>query len=283
MRKADESQQLQAILDTAVDGIITIDERGIIQSANPAVGELFGFSPKELIGRNVSILMPTPHSHKHDGYIAHYLRTGEARVIGVGRELQALRRDGSIFPIELAVSEVSRNGERHFTGIIRDISARKRAEDALRENQARIQAILDTAVDGILTIDERGVIEMANRAAGRLFGYDAADLVGRNVSLLMPAAHSKVHDTYIERYLRTGEARVIGIGREVEGLRRDGSIFPAELAISEVRFRDQRRFTGIIRDITIRKRAEEGLLRADALKDEFLANTSHELRTPLNG
>ena len=154
---------------------------------------------------------------------------------------------------------------------------------ALRESQARIQAILDTAVDGILTIDERGVIESANRAAGRLFGYDPAELVGRNVSLLMPAAHGKAHDAYIERYLRTGEARVIGIGREVEGLRRDGSIFPAELAVSEVRFGDQRRFTGIIRDITVRKKAEQALLRADAMKDEFLANTSHELRTPLNG
>ena len=99
----------------------------------------------------------------------------------------------------------------------------------------------------------------------------------------MPAAHAKAHDGYIERYLRTGEARVMGIGREVEGLRRDGSTFPAELAVSEVRFGDQRRFTGIIRDITVRKQAEQALLRADAMKDEFLANTSHELRTPLNG
>ena len=90
------------------------------------------------------------------------LRTGEARIIGIGRELEAVRRDGSIFPIELAVSEVPGDGARYFTGIIRDISARKQAEEALRESQARIQAILDTAVDGILTIDERGVIESAN-------------------------------------------------------------------------------------------------------------------------
>jgi two-component system, sensor histidine kinase ChiS len=284
MSEADESQyRLQAVLDTAVDGIITINERGIIQSANPAVSALFGLAANELVGQNVSILMPSAHGHQHDGYIADYVRTGEARVIGIGRELQAVRRDGSIFPIELAVSEVPGNGARYFTGIIRDISARKRAEEALRESQARIQAILDTAVDAILTIDERGIMESANQAVGRLFGYDPAELIGRNVSLLMPAAHSKAHDAYIERYLQTGEARVVGIGREVEGLRCDGSTFPAELAVSEVRFGDQRRFTGIIRDITVRKQAEEALLRADALKDEFLANTSHELRTPLNG
>ena len=157
MSEADESQyRLQAVLDTAVDGIITIDERGIIQSANPAVAKLFGFAANELVGRNVSILMPSAHGQQHDEYIARYLRTGEARVIGIGRELQAVRRDGSIFPIELAVSEVPGNGARYFTGIIRDISARKQAEEALRESQARIQAILDTAVDGILTIDERG-------------------------------------------------------------------------------------------------------------------------------
>ena len=101
--------------------------------------------------------------------------------------------------------------------------------------------------------------------------------------MLMPSPHRERHDEYIARYLRTGEARVIGIGREVEGLRRDGTTFPLELALSEVRGSGRRRFTGIIRDITVRKQAEQALLRADALKDEFLANTSHELRTPLNG
>lgn len=99
----------------------------------------------------------------------------------------------------------------------------------------------------------------------------------------MPEPHGRTHDAYIERYLQTGEARVVGIGREVEAVRCDGSIFPAELAVSEVRFADRRRFTGIIRDITLRKEAEMALVRADVLKDEFLANTSHELRTPPNG
>ena len=109
-----------------------------------------------------------------------------ARVVGIGRELEAVRRDGSIFPIELAVSEVPGDGARHFTGIIRDIGARKHAEQALRESQARIQAVLNTAVDGILTIDQRGIIESANPSAGRLFGYDPAKLIGRNISMLMP-------------------------------------------------------------------------------------------------
>ena len=275
----------RAILDAAVDAIVTIDERGVIQSANPAVERLFGHPPAEVIGRNVSILMPSPHRGQHDGYLRRYLETGEARVLGVGRELEAERRDGSRFPIELTLSEARLpDGTRRFTGIIRDVTARKAAEAAAAEAQARTQAILDTAVDAIITIDDRGIIETANPAVERLFGHPVAALLGQNISILMPAPHRERHDGYIRRYLQTGEARVIGIGRELEAERRDGTLFPIELSLSEVATTDgRRRFTGIIRDITARKAAEQALLRADALKDEFLANTSHELRTPLNG
>ena len=274
---------IEAILDAAVDAVITIDEQGIIQDANPAVERLFAYRPADLVGRNVSMLMPSPHRERHDQYLSHYLRTGEAKVIGIGRELEALRRDGTTFPIELTLSEVRIGGRRLFTGFVRDISQRKQAEEALRESQARIQAILDTAIDAIITIDEQGIVEIANPAVERLFGYAPAELIGRNISMLMPSPHRERHDAYLARYLTTGEARVIGIGRELEGLRRDGTTFPLDLALSEVRGNGRRRFTGIVRDITVRKQAEQALLRADALKDEFLANTSHELRTPLNG
>ncbi len=103
---------------------------------------MFGYSASELIGRNVSMLMPPPHRERHDEYLAHYIRTGEAKVIGIGREFAALRSDGSTFPIELALSEVHGANHRQFTGIILDITARKRAEDALRESQGRVHAIL---------------------------------------------------------------------------------------------------------------------------------------------
>jgi two-component system, sensor histidine kinase and response regulator len=260
-----ESQgRIQAILDTVVDAIITIDERGIVESANPAVERLFGYPPSALIGRNISMLMPSPYREGHDGYIARYLRTGEARAMGLGREVEGQRHDGTVFPLELAISEVRGSDKRRFTGILRDITSRKQAEEALRESQGRIQAILDTVVDAIITIDERGIVESANPAVERLFGYPPSALIGQNISMLMPSPYREGHDGYIARYLRTGEARAMGLGREVEGRRRDGTVFPLELAISEVRGSDKRRFTGILRDITSRKQAEEALLRAEA-------------------
>jgi two-component system CheB/CheR fusion protein len=115
--------QLRAILSTASDAIITIDQRGIIVSANPATERIFGYGPNELVGQNVSILMPTPYCHEHGQYLTRYLATREAKIIGIGREVMGMRKDGSIFPIDLAVSEVGQLGL--FTGIIRDISDRK--------------------------------------------------------------------------------------------------------------------------------------------------------------
>lgn len=129
--------RLQAILDATVDAIVTIDERGLIESANQATVRMFGYETDELLGRNVSLLMPSPFREEHDGYLAHYLATREPRIIGIGREVQAQRKDGTIFPVHLAVSEVQLQDRRVFTGIVRDISERHHAEFRLRELQKR--------------------------------------------------------------------------------------------------------------------------------------------------
>ena len=154
--------------------------------------------------------------------------------------------------------------------------------------EERMRSVLDHVVDGIITIDERGSIESFNPAAEKLFGYAPGEVLGRNVKLLMPEPYHGEHDGYIRNYLDTGRPRIIGIGREVVGRRQDGSTFPMELAVSEFHIGARRFFTGIVRDITERKRLE-GQLRervvqlaeADRQKNEFLAMLSHELRNPL--
>ena len=124
----DNLVQLQAVLDSAVDGIITIDEKGTIEGFSRAATRIFGYAPEEVVGENVKLLMPEPHRSEHDGHIARYRNTGQARIIGVGREVEGRRRNGETFPADLAISEVRLAGRRVFMGFIRDISERKEVE-----------------------------------------------------------------------------------------------------------------------------------------------------------
>jgi PAS domain S-box-containing protein len=168
-----------------------------------------------------------------------------------------------------------------WVAVLTDITGRKQTEQALRDSEERSRSVVNHVVDAIITIDEQGIIASFNPAAEGLFDYDAAEAIGRNVNLLMPEPYHSEHNGYISSYLRTGDARVIGIGREVVGRRKDRSVFPMDLAISEFQHGGRRYFTGIVRDITARKRAEESLREADRRKDEFLGMLAHELRNPL--
>ena len=156
------------------------------------------------------------------------------------------------------------------------------------QTEERMRSIVDHVIDGIITLDEHGMVESFNPAAEKLFGYSRVEVIGRNVKLLMPEPYHSEHDGYLANYRETGQAKIIGIGREVLGRRKDGSTFPMDLAVSEFRVGTRRFFTGIVRDITDRKRLEQELQRrlhelaeADREKNEFLAMLGHELRNPL--
>ncbi|MCB5944808.1 sensor histidine kinase [Acidocella sp. KAb 2-4] len=161
---------------------------------------------------------------------------------------------------------------------------------ALREREAQLRSILDTVPDAMIVIDAAGVVGSFSSAAERLFGYSAAEMVGRNVSLLMPAPHAERHDSYLERYLRTGEKRIIGASRVVMGRRKDGSTFPMELYIGETPMRAGRAFTGFIRDLTERHETQARLHELQAelahmsrftAMGEMASTLAHELNQPL--
>jgi two-component system sensor kinase FixL len=279
------AERLDAILNITADGIIVIDGAGRIEAFNRAAQELFGYPEDEVIGRNVSMLMPSPHHERHDAYLERYLRTGEARIIGIGREVSGRRRDGSVFPVHLAVGEMQIGGERKFTGLLRDLTNRVHLEGALGASEARWRAIVDSAVDGIIVIDAHGRVEAFNRAAERLFGYGADEVLGRNVDMLMPSPYREEHDSYLSRYLATGRAKIIGIGRQVQGRRKDGTTFPLHLSVGEITIQGERKFTGILHDLTSRVSMESQVREQAALArlGEMAAVLAHEIKNPLAG
>ena len=169
--------KLEAILSTAVNAIITIDSAGRIESANPATTRLFGYATDELVGQNVKILMPEPYAAEHDGYLVNFRRTGIRKIIGIGREVTGRRKDGSTFPIHLAVSEVEVGRQRYFAGIITDLTERKLVEEELRDSNQRFLAAFDSAAAGIVQLDRSGRFTRVNKHFCDLVGYTEAELL----------------------------------------------------------------------------------------------------------
>lgn len=177
-----------------------------------------------------------------------------------------------------------------FLQIRQEVNNRQAMEKALYEREARLHGAMDAAVDGIITIDHRGIVQSMNPAAERMFGYTSDEVIGRNVSMLMPEPYHSEHDAYLKNYLSTGEKRIIGIGREVSGKRKNGEVFPLELAVGEAWASGNRIFIGTIRDITARKNAEQEqtrLMNELRAANEELTNfsyvVSHDLKAPLRG
>jgi PAS domain S-box-containing protein len=224
---ADLEARALTILRTAAEAIITIEESGIIESVNPATLRLFGYTESELVGQNVRVLMAEPHAAAHDGYLARYLETGTPRIIGKGRELEARRKDGSVFPIRLSVGEARFEGRRLFTGILHDLSAQAEAERRLR---ALFQQ--RTSLAGICTLE--GVVLDVNQASLDYVGGTRAEVVGR------PFADSAwwSHDREQQAALRRGIQRAAAgefVRFEANHRRSNGTLGTVDFSITPVR------------------------------------------------
>ncbi len=295
---AAELQLHDRAIEYSSNGIVITDAQAgddPIIYVNPAFERMTGYTKNELIGRNARFLQNNDRDQPGVEKIRDALRD-ERPVQAV---LRNYRKDGTPFWDEIAIAQVrdTDGTVTHHIGIQNDISDRMANEAALRGNRTLLQTMIATSPDAIVTIDTTGSIESFNAAAASMFGYTAGEVIGKNVKILMPDPYNSQHDDYLSRYLETGEKRIIGVGREVHGKRKDGTKFPIELAIGEIEVDGQRRFTGFIRDISKRRKAEDDLAatreRVAELQSEFMhvsrlsamgemaTTLAHELNQPL--
>lgn len=283
------NSRLAAIVASSDDAIIAKTLEGIITDWNGGAEAIFGYAADEVIGRSITLLVPEGREAEEASILE---RLGRGERID-HYETQRRRKDGSIIDVSLTVSPLWDAAGRLIgaSKVARDITAAKRAQSALAEREAHLQSVLDTVPDAMVVIDPEGRMQSFSATAERLFGYAPEEVLGRNVSMLMPSPYREQHDGYLQRYLSTGERRIIGIGRLVVGQRKDGSTFPMELAVGEVRSGERRFFTGFIRDLTERQQTQKRMqeLQAELVHmsrftalGEMASTLAHELNQPLS-
>src|SRR5262245_25250471 len=179
-----EALKLGAILQSAVAAIITIDASGCVQTVNPAAEQMFGYLAVELIGRNISMLMPEPYRSQHDTYLAKYLATGRRQIIGIGREVAGLRKDGTTFPMHLSVGEFKIGETRYFTGTILDLRAQRAAEQRFEREQALFRSIFESLPDPLVICDTGGAVRLVNPSFTKVFGFTEPEVLGESLGRL---------------------------------------------------------------------------------------------------
>ena len=289
-RASQYAHELNLFIDAAIDyAIFIMDERGRIRIWNRGAERVLGWSEAEALGQSGSVFYPPEEvaAGKPDADL------DEARAKGALSEICWLvRKDGSEFLADATLTPLREAGGtlRGFVRVLRDVTEVHAANRSVQRSERHLRSILETVPDAMVVIDERGLILSFSAAAEKSFGYQADEVIGRNVRLLMPSPDSERHDSYLDNYLRTGERKIIGIGRVVTGLRKDGSIFPMELAVGETTSDGQRIFTGFVRDLTEKQLSEariqelqSELIHVDRLSamGTMASTLAHELNQPL--
>jgi two-component system sensor kinase FixL len=281
---------LRLLVDAVTDfAIIMLNPDGRITSWNAGAERITGWSADEIVGRHFSVFYPQDGiaAGRPERELQLVRETGRAEEQGL-----RLRRDGSAFMAHVTMTPLrdAAGALKGYAKVTRDITGRVAADEALRASEAHLRSILETVPDAMIVIDEGGRIQSFSATAERLFGYAGEEVLGHNISVLMPEPYRSQHDGYMTRYLTTGERRIIGIGRVVVGQRKDESTFPMELAVGEMRSNDRRYFTGFVRDLTERQKTETRLqeLQSELVHmsrftalGEMASTLAHEINQPL--
>jgi len=281
---------IDAILECMVEGVVVIDPEGLMRRFNAAAEQLFGYPAKEVLGRNVSMLMPPPWNREHDHYLSRYSRTREGRIVGIGREVQGLRRDGSVFPMQLSVGAFDAGSDPYFVGVIRDLSETRRMQATLATREAQLRLMFEQAPVGTFVVDPGGRISSCNAAFERMLGHASRNLAGRH------------HFEFVHPEDRTGLDIALGLlhegqpgrsrcVRDLRYLRCDGSVAHVQLQVGLVDgVEGVRLLIGQCIDHSAQHRAEEELA---ALHDqlahvnrlsvmgEMASGIAHEINQPL--
>lgn len=300
LQRAQEAVQnseetVRALFESASQGIITVDTAGRIVGVNAMAAVLFGYSREELVGSPIELLLPEHLREAHQQHRRGYFSEPRRRAMGLGIDLAARRKDGSEFPVEISLSHVPTKTGVLAVAFVSDITERKRAEAAIRESEETVRALLESASQGIIGVNEAGRIVVANAMAHQLFGYNRDELLGSPIETLVQARIGQDHARYRDAYFREPRRRPMRIGPDLTARRKDGTEFPVEINLSSVQTQRGVLAVSFITDITERKRAEderkraeeallaqaEELARSNADLQQFAFATSHDLQEPL--
>jgi PAS domain S-box-containing protein len=269
----DSEQRNRTLVEFAPDAIIVIDENGLIQDCNPAAEHFFGYTVQELTGNNLNMLMPNPHRDAHDGYLARYLGGGVPRIIGIGRDVEALRKDGSLVTIHLRVGEqVLEDGSRRFIGFIRDLSERLRAEAVARERRSLFHSVIETSADGFWITDMHGRFLEVNDAYCKLSGYSREEMLSMRISDLEDAENSDETAIHIANVMQKGSDLF-----ETRHRTKAGLVWPVEVSVTHTDESEDRLIV-FCRDISERKRNDAELEGHRRHLEEMVAARTQELQ-----
>jgi PAS domain S-box-containing protein len=279
--------QSRALLTSLLDPTVVIDDRGTIRGASDSVHRVFGYAPEDLVGQNVHVLMPEPHRSDHDSYLERYRRTGVTNILGRTREFEVVRKDGSRIVCDLSVSRADMPGGQGplFVGSFRDVTERKRAEDALRDSERRFHALFDRAFQFVGLLDPSGTLLEANQTACDSCGVTREEVVGRSFWETPWWSHSKeMQDRIRQAVLRAAAGEFVRL--EVSQRGRGDAILEVDFSLTPVKDESGRVVLLIpegrdVSELKAAQRSETSMLRALATIGESAAVLAHEIKNPI--